>query len=328
MATLYPLLGGTAGTIGTKGKLAWASKAAPKMITPVDIPLWTKLATGDVGGDQTQNELVDAITAVTSAPTGVAIGVEPTVAAPDQNQSLVANFIQKIDDVWQVAEETERSAELNGYAGGIGSLVMKAIKHSTKRLYKRVEFAMLTKQTGQVDNYAGTAGYIKGVATQITTNANPGSAGGQPGTITDLIEAHVKAMLKLQFDAGCGPLITGFVPTSLADAWSSGFQGRPNMQIVAKQDETLSMVLEHYRAFSRVELVIVPNRTQSETIAAMLDLEQWCKRIFMPFEVRRYTDGRRNKEGYLQMSWSTGCGVEAASGVWFTAAVPTGNPAA
>lgn len=330
---LIAYINGSYSTAIQQGYKPGLTNDSVKQTGPVDCPLLSMLSDGPVAPALEQTIFVDPITAATSRPTGVPVGNEPGTLSTTVTRTPVTNWIQKIENVFSVSQEAEKIAREGGIAGNVVSEVTYDTQRKAKILLTSAELAMWSAQIGQADQRDGTnPGYIKGVFALMTTNVNKrvdttgAAVSFTPADITDIQETDLRDQAQLCFKQGCGPLLTTFVPLVLQAAWSAAFKGRPQILINVSQNEMLNMQIESYTAACGVKVDIIPNRTMDGTCAGVLDMQQWSKRVFWPYQLVMYIEMTRNRRGYMQYAWTVLSGVEKLSGGWKLPTIGTANP--
>lgn len=319
----------------------------------LDHPFFLKLRHGNCQPTMEQVELVDMFAPVTTLPTPTAQGVEPgditdtpneqgqttKTSSATNNRSLNHNYIQLLDDTFSVSEAAEIIARMGGIGGGITSEVQRDISRKSLYLFIRGEFAMLSYQAGVRDlmdkstagKFAGAFRLLNTVPTNwadttlgVTANVNIQSDGKGgvtsfvPTSVTDVTEAIMHTAVQQCWKNGSSMALDAYIPPDYHEFVTENYKGRPNVRVtVPEKDAALNMEFEVYTAVSGVKLKLIPHRRMSPYGILIADHEQWAKRVFQGFEVRRYIEKTRNKRGYMQMSWTLTPGVILASAAFY-----------
>lgn len=322
--------------------------------TPLETPAFARMRNIPAQPQTEQSEFVDGFKPITTLSTPVCIGAPlsanlttvPTerTAAPNTNSNVnnrakLVNYLQKNRFEYCITEEAQDWAKQGSSI--VTDEKMREIQRQTDYLLARVEFDIFTNNTGVEDLMdQSTAGEAAGICALLAASpANWANIGwvpnvnvkyengvkiaNQPAAISDITEDIILGALLMLHKGANGKDKHLFAPSLYHDHISRNFKGRDN--VTENQDRSSHLLdygLEVVKAASGMRLTVVPSRTMSDEVLAILDMKQVNKRISKGFALRPLTDGQPDHRGYGGMTWSVLSGDPRSSCVWFTSIAP------
>jgi hypothetical protein len=325
-------------TMTKQGRAYMASTEAIKDTTPADTALWQRLKFGKCQPQPEQSFMVDAMQVPTTCGTSIAMGADigdpitivteqtttPKTQSISNNRGIIKNQLDKRRFSYFITEEAQQWAKEGAVAGGITDEKMREIQRRTKLEWMQVEFDLHSKRAQVADlmdgSTAGAAGGVFSILETVPTNwanlgwtANTNKTADAAGkkvaktltTIKDVSEDDMRAGIMFLNKAGSGKDVHLFCPDLYHDFISNTYKGRPEVMVNTQESaHSLDMGFETYKAVSGIRMTIIPNRTMSDLVMDLLDLNQWQKRMGIPFGVYPFTDGKPDIRGWVQFSWT------------------------